>query len=176
MPIDVSLHVLVVDDFPQMRRIMIKLLKEVGFTRFTEAEDGLAAITKLKLHQEDDKFGLALMDWNMPKMHGIEVVQIMKHASRLKNIPALMVTAEAKAENLQAAAHAGVNKFLVKPFSAAQLKEKIEELFADSTPSSHTLPQEAKPETEDSDSSTKQTSANAQTLTKTPEKKLGRIS
>ncbi len=78
MPIDPSIHVLVVDDFHHMRRIMIKLLRQVGFTRFSEAEDGIAAITKLKLHQNDDKFGLVLMDWNMPKMHGIEVVQIMK--------------------------------------------------------------------------------------------------
>ncbi|MBF0238456.1 MAG: response regulator [SAR324 cluster bacterium] len=129
MPIDFNISVLVVDDFPQMRRIMMNLLRKIGFKRFTEAENGIVAITKLKLHSENDKFGLVIMDWNMPKMNGIEVVQAMKASSKLKDIPILMVTAEAKLENIKEAAKVGVNKFLVKPFTEEQLLAKITELF-----------------------------------------------
>ncbi|MBF0352651.1 MAG: response regulator [SAR324 cluster bacterium] len=129
MPIDFNISVLVVDDFPQMRRIMMNLLRKIGFKRFTEAENGIAAITKLKLHSENDKFGLVIMDWNMPKMSGIEVVQAMKASSKLKDIPILMVTAEAKLENIKEAARVGVSKFLVKPFTEEQLLAKITELF-----------------------------------------------
>ncbi|MGK5091568.1 response regulator [Deltaproteobacteria bacterium TL4] len=177
MPVDLNMHVLVVDDFAQMRRIMIKLLRDIGFTRFTEAEDGVAAITKLKLHQDDNKFGLVLLDWNMPKMHGIEVVTIMKHSPKLKDIPVLMVTAEAKEENVRAAMKAGVDKFMLKPFNAKQLSEKINQLFEEhAAAAAECVAAEQKAKQENSvKTNPKQVENNAKTLTALSEKKLGKI-
>jgi two-component system chemotaxis response regulator CheY len=112
---------LVVDDFSTMRRIIRNLLKELGFTNVDEAEDGVAALAKLKA----GSFDFVVSDWNMPNMTGIELLRAIRADGSLKHLPVLMVTAEAKKENIVEAAQAGASGYVVKPFTAATLDEKI---------------------------------------------------
>ncbi len=122
---DLKMKILVVDDFSTMRRIVRNILKQLGYTNIEEAEDGNAALTKLKL----DSYGLVISDWNMPNMTGIELLQNIRSDSTLKGVPVLMVTAEAKQENVIVAIQSGVNNYIVKPFTAEVLKEKIDKIF-----------------------------------------------
>jgi two-component system chemotaxis response regulator CheY len=117
---------LVVDDFSTMRRIVRNLLKELGFTNVQEAEDGVDALNKLR----GDQFDFVVSDWNMPNMTGIELLRAIRGDASLKHLPVLMVTAEAKKENIIEAAQAGASGYVVKPFTAATLDEKLKKIFA----------------------------------------------
>ncbi len=112
---------LVVDDFSTMRRIIRNLLKELGFHNVDEAEDGAVALNKLKA----GSFDFVVSDWNMPNMTGVEMLRAIRADQSLKHLPVLMVTAEAKKEHIVEAAQAGANGYVVKPFTAATLDEKI---------------------------------------------------
>lgn len=122
---DKNLKFLVVDDFSTMRRIVRNLLKELGFMNIDEAEDGAIALRKL---QEGD-FDFVVSDWNMPNMDGLTMLQNVRASETLKSIPVLMVTAESKKENIIAAAQAGASGYIVKPFTAATLDEKLQKIF-----------------------------------------------
>ncbi len=119
------MKVLVVDDFSTMRRIIKNLLRDLGFTNVSEADDGATALPML----QNGDFEFVVTDWNMPGMQGIDLLKAIRADERLKNIPVLMVTAEAKKEQIIAAAQAGVNGYIVKPFTAATLKEKLDKIF-----------------------------------------------
>ena len=116
---------LVVDDFSTMRRIVRNLLKELGFVNVQEAEDGVDALNKLHA----DQFDFVVSDWNMPNMTGIELLRNIRADAKLKHLPVLMVTAEAKKENIIEAAQAGASGYVVKPFTAATLDEKLKKIF-----------------------------------------------
>lgn len=116
---------LVVDDFSTMRRIVRNLLKELGYSNVDEAEDGAMALSKLKSEQ----FDFVISDWNMPVMDGLDMLKHIRADSALSKVPVLMVTAEAKKENIIAAAQAGANGYVVKPFTAATLDEKLSKIF-----------------------------------------------
>lgn len=116
---------LVVDDFSTMRRIVRNLLKELGFTNVQEAEDGVDALNKLR----GAEFDFVVSDWNMPNMTGIELLRNIRADAKLKHLPVLMVTAEAKKENIIEAAQAGASGYVVKPFTAATLDEKLKKIF-----------------------------------------------
>lgn len=122
---DKNLRFLVVDDFSTMRRIVRNLLKEIGFNNVEEAEDGMDALNKLRT----GPFDFVVSDWNMPNMDGLELLQSIRADGDLGNIPVLMVTAEAKKENIIAAAQAGASGYVVKPFTAATLEEKLSKIF-----------------------------------------------
>lgn len=119
------MKILVVDDFSTMRRIIKNLLRDLGFTNIQEADDGTTALPML--HQGD--FDFVVTDWNMPGMQGIDLLKEIRKDDDLKHLPVLMVTAEAKREQIIQAAQAGVNGYIVKPFTAATLKEKLEKIF-----------------------------------------------
>ncbi len=116
---------LVVDDFSTMRRIIRNLLKELGYNNVDEAEDGSMALAKLNR----ETFDFIVSDWNMPVMDGLELLKAVRADPKLKHIPMLMVTAEAKKENIIAAAQAGASSYVVKPFTAATLDEKISKIL-----------------------------------------------
>ena len=120
-----NLKFLVVDDFATMRRIIRNLLKELGFSNVDEAEDGVSALAKLRA----ERFDFVVSDWNMPNMTGIDLLRNIRADEQLKALPVLMVTAEAKKENIIAAAQAGANGYVVKPFTAATLQEKLNKIF-----------------------------------------------
>ncbi|WP_425543396.1 chemotaxis response regulator CheY [Marinobacterium maritimum] len=120
-----DIKILVVDDFSTMRRIIKNLLRDLGFTNVDEADDGKTALPILK--QGNVEF--LITDWNMPEMTGIDLLKTVRADAALAHIPVLMVTAEAKREQIIAAAQAGVNGYVVKPFTAAVLKEKIDKIF-----------------------------------------------
>ncbi len=120
-----NLRFLVVDDFSTMRRIIRNLLKEFGFTNVDEAEDGTAALHKLKTQA----YEFVISDWNMPNMTGIELLRAVRADPQIKHLPFLMITAEAKRENIIEAATAGANGYIVKPFTAAVLEEKLAKIF-----------------------------------------------
>ena len=122
---DKNMKVLVVDDFSTMRRIIKNLLRDLGFTNIQEADDGNTALPML---QQGD-FDFVVTDWNMPGMQGIDLLRAIRADANLKHIPVLMVTAEAKKEQIVAAAQAGVNGYVIKPFTAATLKEKLAKIF-----------------------------------------------
>ncbi len=119
------MKILVVDDFSTMRRIIKNLLKDLGFSNIQEADDGSTALPML---QQGD-FEFVVTDWNMPGMQGIDLLRAIRADDKLKHLPVLMVTAEAKKEQIVAAAQAGVNGYVVKPFTAATLKEKLDKIF-----------------------------------------------
>ncbi|WP_456401255.1 chemotaxis response regulator CheY [Persephonella sp.] len=123
---DRNIKILVVDDMATMRKIIKGLLDQLGFKNIDEAEDGKVALQKLK----SGKYDFVVTDWNMPNMTGLELVQEIRKDPDLKSIPVLMVTAEAKKENVLLAIKAGVNNYIVKPFTAEVLKEKIEKIFS----------------------------------------------
>ncbi|QFU00089.1 Chemotaxis protein CheY [Halomonas sp. THAF5a] len=122
---DKNMSILVVDDFPTMRRIVRSLLKELGFTNVEEAEDGQDALNKLKA----GGFEFVVSDWNMPNLDGLDMLKQIRADDALKDLPVLMVTAEAKKENIIAAAQAGANGYVVKPFTSATLEEKLNKIF-----------------------------------------------
>jgi len=122
---DAKMRFLVVDDFSTMRRIVRNLLKELGFTNVDEAEDGVVALNKLKTQ----RFEFIVSDWNMPNMTGIELLKAVRADVDLKHLPFLMITAEAKRENIIEAAMAGASGYIVKPFTAATLEEKMGKIF-----------------------------------------------
>ncbi len=122
---DPNMKFLVVDDFSTMRRIVRNLLKELGFTNVDEAEDGVVALQKLG----SASFDFVVTDWNMPNMDGLTLLQTIRKTPNLKDLPVLMITAEAKKENIIAAAQAGASGYIVKPFTAATLNEKLEKIF-----------------------------------------------
>lgn len=127
MPADPSkIKFLVVDDFSTMRRIVRNLLKELGFTSVDEAEDGVVALQRLK---SGGDINFVVTDWNMPNMDGLTLLQTIRSDAALKHLPVLMITAEAKKENIIAAAQAGASGYIVKPFTAATLNEKIVKIF-----------------------------------------------
>lgn len=122
---DKNMSILVVDDFPTMRRIIRSLLKELGYSNVEEAQDGQDAMGKLRR----GSFEFIVSDWNMPNLDGLEMLKQIRADDALKALPVLMVTAEAKKENIIAAAQAGANGYVVKPFSAATLEEKLNKIF-----------------------------------------------
>jgi len=125
LPDRTSLKFLVVDDFSTMRRIVRNLLKELGFTNVEEAEDGAVALSKLR----QGGFEVVVSDWNMPNMDGLTLLQTVRADAELKSLPFLMITAEAKKENIAAAVQAGASSCIAKPFTAATLQEKLDKIF-----------------------------------------------
>ncbi|MBL4638284.1 MAG: chemotaxis response regulator CheY [Proteobacteria bacterium] len=119
------MKILIVDDFSTMRRIIKNLLRDLGFNNTTEADDGLTALPILKAGGID----FLVTDWNMPGMQGIDLLKTVRADETLSSMPVLMVTAETKREQIIEAAQAGVNGYIVKPFTAATLKDKIEKIF-----------------------------------------------
>ena len=122
---DSKLKILVVDDFSTMRRIIRNLLKELGFTHVDEAEDGVVALQKLQA----EEFEFVMADWSMPNMDGLQLLQTIRSTPALSHLPVLMITAEAKKENIIVAAQAGASGYIVKPFTAATLEEKMQKIF-----------------------------------------------
>ena len=120
-----NIKILVVDDFPTMRRIIRNLLKDLGFENVDEAEDGQMGLDKIR----NGNFELIVSDWNMPNMDGLTMLQQIRADPNLSSLPVLMVTAEAKKENIVAAAKAGASGYVVKPFTAAVLEEKLNKIF-----------------------------------------------
>ena len=125
MAFDTNIKVLVVDDFATMRRIVKGVLKQLGFSKIIEAEDGSAALGELK----KDSIGLIVSDWNMPKMTGLDLLKAVKKDESLKNIPFIMVTAEGQKENVIEAVKAGVSNYVVKPFTPETFSEKLEKVL-----------------------------------------------
>ena len=125
MAADPKMKFLVVDDFSTMRQIVRNLLKELGFTNVDEAEDGAIALQKLQA----GGFEFVVTDWNMPNMDGLTLLQSIRATPHLKHLPVLMITAEAKKENIIAAAQSGASGYIVKPFTAGTLSEKLNKIF-----------------------------------------------
>lgn len=123
--LDPNMRVLVIDDFATMRKIEKNILGQLGIKNVDEADDGSTALPKLKANQYD----VVLLDWNMPNMTGLELLKVMRAEDSLKSVPVIMVTAEALKDNVVAAAQAGVNDYVVKPFNAATLEEKLRKVL-----------------------------------------------
>jgi len=122
---DVNLKVLVVDDFATMRRIIKNVLKQIGFTKILEADDGTSALEVLK----ENKVDLIISDWNMPQMTGLDLLKAVRGEKSTRYIPFLMVTAEAQKDNVIQAVQAGVSNYLVKPFTADSIKTKLTQIL-----------------------------------------------
>ena len=122
---DLSMKILIVDDFATMRRIMKNILKQIGFSNIIEADDGTTALEELKKTAVD----LIISDWNMPKMTGLDLLKQVRSTDGLKDVPFLMVTAEAQKQNVIDAVQAGVTNYVVKPFTAEAISEKLEKIF-----------------------------------------------
>jgi len=122
---DLGMKVLVVDDFATMRRIVKNVLKQIGFTKIVEADDGSTALAVLK----NDRVDLIISDWNMPKVTGLELLKAVRGDDSMKNIPFLMVTAEGQKDNIVQAVQAGVSNYVVKPFTPETIQEKLEQMF-----------------------------------------------
>ncbi len=120
-----DMKILIVDDFSTMRRIIKNLLRDLGYTNTAEADDGTTALPML----QNGKFDFLVTDWNMPGMQGIDLLKAVRADDNLSSMPVLMVTAESKRDQIVEAAQAGVNGYVVKPFTAATLKEKIDKIF-----------------------------------------------
>jgi two-component system chemotaxis response regulator CheY len=125
MPADPNMKILVVDDMVTMRRIVKNILKQLGFPNCDEAENGQEALQKLR----GDTYGFVVSDWNMPIMTGIDMLRAIRRDEKLKTIPVLMVTAEAQQSNLIEAVQAGVSNYIVKPFTAETMQEKLGKIF-----------------------------------------------
>ncbi len=125
MNLSKDMRILIVDDFSTMRRIVKNLLNDLGYTNTAEADDGTTALTAL--HQSH--FDFVVTDWNMPGMTGIDLLKAIRADDKLKHLPVLMVTAEAKREQIIDAAQAGVNGYIIKPFTAQTLEEKLAKIF-----------------------------------------------
>jgi len=124
---DLAMKILVVDDFATMRRIVRNILKQLGFTDIIEADDGSTALEILAT----DKIDLIVSDWNMPKVTGLELLKKIRADSKLKDIPFLMVTAEAQKQNIVEAVQSGCNNYIVKPFTADTISEKLKKIFGE---------------------------------------------
>ncbi|WP_027358014.1 chemotaxis response regulator CheY [Desulforegula conservatrix] len=122
---DTSIKILCVDDFATMRRILKNILKQLGFNNITEADDGTTALEELKKSHYD----LIISDWNMPKMTGLELLKTIRSTPEFKDIPFLMVTAEAQKQNVIEAVQAGVSNYVVKPFTAEAIAEKLQKIL-----------------------------------------------
>ena len=122
---DKSMRILIVDDFSTMRRIIKNLLRELGFNNTDEADDGTTALPMLK----SGKYDFLVTDWNMPGMQGIDLLKAVRADEKLKGLPVLMVTAESRRDQFVAAPEAGVNGYIVKPFTAETLAQKIDKIF-----------------------------------------------
>lgn len=122
---DKGMKILVVDDFPTMRRIVRNLLKELGYANVDEAEDGMAGLARLR----SGKYDFVISDWNMPNMDGLAMLKEIRADASLTHLPVLMVTAESKKENIIAAAQAGASGYVVKPFTAVTLDEKLNKIL-----------------------------------------------
>lgn len=122
---DLNARILVVDDFSTMRRIVKGILKRLGYREIDEAEDGQMALKRLK----ENRYQLIICDWNMPVMTGLDLLKAVRSDEELKGIPFLMVTAEAKKENILEAIQAGVSNYIVKPFTEEVLSKKLEDIF-----------------------------------------------
>jgi two-component system chemotaxis response regulator CheY len=122
---DLNMKVLIVDDFATMRRILRNILKQIGFTDINEADDGSTALKELK----KEKYDLILSDWNMPEMPGLDLLNAIRADDELKGIPFVMITAEAQKDNIIGAVKAGVNSYVVKPFTAETIGEKLKKVF-----------------------------------------------
>ena len=127
MAFDLSMQILVVDDYNTMIRIIRNLLKQLGFENVDDASDGSAALAKM----QSKRYGLVISDWNMEPMTGYDLLRQVRADPELGATPFIMVTAESKTENVIAARKAGVNNYIVKPFNAQTLKTKIESVLAD---------------------------------------------
>ena len=127
MAVDKNMHVLIVDDYKTMLRIIRNLLKQLGFNNIEEATDGSMALQKMR----QMPFGLVISDWNMEPMTGIQLLREVRADEKLKATPFIMVTAESKSENVIAAKEAGVSNYIVKPFNAETLKGKIASVLGD---------------------------------------------
>ena len=125
MAVDMSMQILIVDDYKTMLRIVRNLLNQLGFNNVDEATDGSTALQKLR----ERNFGLVISDWNMEPMTGLQLLKEVRADMKLKGMPFIMVTAESKTENVVAAKEAGVNNYIVKPFNAATLKQKMESVI-----------------------------------------------
>lgn len=125
MALDKNMKILIVDDFSTMRRIIKNLLRDLGFTNTQEADDGATALPML----QNGNFDFLITDWNMPGMQGIDLLKTVRADPNLSALPVLMVTAEAKREQIVEAAQSGVNGYIVKPFTAQTLEEKINKIF-----------------------------------------------
>ena len=125
MPADLNMKIMVVDDMSTMRRIVKNVLKQLGFTNIEEAENGKDAFEKIK----QGGFGFVVSDWNMPVMTGIDLLRAIRADEALKTLPVMLVTAEAQKENIIEAVQAGVSNYIVKPFTAEQIQEKINKIF-----------------------------------------------
>lgn len=121
MAVDMNMPILIVDDYKTMLRIIRNLLKQLGFDNVEEATDGSSALAKLR----DKSYGLVISDWNMEPMTGIQLLREVRADAKLKALPFIMVTAESKSENVIVAKEAGVSNYIVKPFNAATLKQKL---------------------------------------------------
>jgi two-component system chemotaxis response regulator CheY len=122
---DLNMKVLIVDDFSTMRKILRNVLKQMGFTNMIEADNGKTALKVLK----KESFDLILCDWNMPEMSGLELLKKVRSDNDLKSIPFIMATAEAQQDNILEAVKAGVTNYIVKPFTAETVKEKLTKIF-----------------------------------------------
>ena len=127
MAVDLTIPVLVVDDYSTMVRIISNLLRQLGFEHIDDANDGAAALAKMRAR----KYGLVISDWNMEPMTGYDLLTQMRADPELGHTPFIMVTAESKTENVIAAKKAGVSNYIVKPFNAQTLKTKIDAVFPD---------------------------------------------
>jgi two-component system, chemotaxis family, chemotaxis protein CheY len=125
MAFDLSMPILVVDDYSTMIRIIRNLLKQIGFENVDEASDGSAALAKM----QTKRYGLVISDWNMEPMTGYDLLKEVRASPEFSKTPFIMITAESKTENVIAAKKAGVNNYIVKPFNAATLKTKMEAVF-----------------------------------------------
>lgn len=125
MPADKNMRILVVDDFNTMRRIVKNILKQLGFENVAEAENGQEALEVLK----KEKFDFVITDWNMPVMTGLDLLKAIKADAALKDLPVMMVTAEAQQQNIVEAVKTGASNYIVKPFTAEVLEEKINKIF-----------------------------------------------
>lgn len=119
------MRILIVDDFSTMRRIVKNLLNDLGYSNTAEADDGTTALTALR----SAPFDFVVTDWNMPGMTGIDLLRAIRADEKLKTLPVLMVTAEAKREQIIEAAQNGVNGYIIKPFTAQTLEEKLGKIF-----------------------------------------------
>ena len=122
-----TMKILIAEDFATMRRIIKNVLRQAGYKQIIEADDGATALRKLK----SDDIGLVIADWNMPNMTGLDLLKAMRNDDTLKDIPFLMVTAEAKKDNIIEAIQSGANNYLVKPFKPDMLREKIDQILTD---------------------------------------------
>lgn len=125
MPADPNMKILIVDDMATMRRIVKNILKQLGYGNTEEAENGQEGLQKLQA----DSYGFVVSDWNMPVMTGIDMLRAIRADEKLKALPVLMVTAEAQQANLVEAIQAGVSNYIVKPFTAETMQEKMEKIF-----------------------------------------------